>query len=295
MRRSLPPLNALKAFEAAARLLSFSKAAEELFVTQGAVSKQVQLLEGHLDQTLFERKATGIELTEAGSRYLPTIAEALEAIQSATAVLQQASVEQETVRLSVTPSFSSLWLIGQLNRFQQDCPDIQLDIEVGDRYTRKTDSDADLMVRCLPISEHVDGHLLAREKLLLVVSPELYPQPPQSIEELVSAPAIRHVTRPNIWQALINDLEGDFEGVRFSNGFQHFYMVAEAVKERLGMGLIPDFMAAPMLARGELMNPLSISLNSGYGFYLLASNYKANIRKNQQVWDWLERSFKNTD
>src|SRR5690606_14082441 len=147
MARRLPPLNALRAFEAAARHLSFTRAAEELFVTQAAVSHQIRLLEDHLGLKLFRRLNRKLLLTEAGQQYLPSVRSAFDELNAATQRLE-AGDRQGILTVSVIPSFAARWLVPRLGRFREAHPEIDLrlaatlanvdftrdDVDVGIRY-----------------------------------------------------------------------------------------------------------------------------------------------------------------
>ena len=115
MSRRLPPLNALRAFEAAARHLSFTRAADELFVTQAAISHQVKALEAHLGVQLFRRLNRGLMLTEQGQAYLPPVRRAFDLIQDATSRVMETD-ENGTLTVSVLPSFGARWLVARLGR-----------------------------------------------------------------------------------------------------------------------------------------------------------------------------------
>lgn len=125
MPRALPPLNALRAFEAAARLLSFKRAAAELHVTQGAISHQVRALEAALGVTLFVRLHRALRLTDAGARYLPAVRGAFDALDAATRALAPAGGGAR-LRVSVLPSFGARWLVPRLGGFRAKHPRIDL-------------------------------------------------------------------------------------------------------------------------------------------------------------------------
>jgi len=293
MKRSLPPLNALKAFESSARCLSFSRAAEELCVTQGAISKQVQQLEQYLYQALFERLPTGIRLSAAGERYFPVISQSLDAIQSITSQVKQTARKVSVVSLEVTPSFSSLWLIPRLTTFSAAYPDIHLEISTGDGYVNSRELNADIAVRCLPLGSYADAHLLVKEQLWLVAGIEQQVSGPlRSLDELGKQTLLPHLTRPQLWQKL---MAGQFSDappeLHFGTGFEHFYMTLEAVQHGVGIGLVPDFMASAGICRGELVNPMNTRFDSGYGYYLVVPEYKAAMQKNKWVKEWLLAQF----
>ncbi|MBV1786711.1 LysR family transcriptional regulator [Marinobacterium sp. D7] len=294
MPGSMPPLNALRSFEVAARRLSFSRAAQELCVTQGAVSKQIQLLEQYLEQPLFNRSPAGLSLTDAGRQYLPAISRALEMIQSATASLQQRAQDNEALTLNLTPSFSNLWLIPRLERLRQAMPGLNLTMVTGDGVFQFQGTQADMAIRCLPLSlSHEHSQLLREEVLLPLISPDLLrEQPINRPEDLLAHPLIRHTTRPQLWRQFLQQMVGgEPKPPQFNHGFEHFYMSLEAARRKLGVALVPDFMAAEALDSGELANPLHIAYRSGYGFYFLVPPYRARSLGVQRFHAWLEQQL----
>ena len=140
----LPPLNSLRAFDAAGRRLSFRAAADELGVTQGAVAQHVRQLEAHLDVTLFERVPKGLAFTSPGRSYHARIAEAFAELRAATVALRP---EQDKVVISVTPTFAAKWLIPNLPDFAEIHPDIDLRIMATEKVSSFHSDGIDLAVR----------------------------------------------------------------------------------------------------------------------------------------------------
>src|ERR1041385_135083 len=173
MARRLPPLNALKAFEAAARAESFTRAAEELNVTQGAVSHQVKALEDTLGLKLFNRERQRLIITEAGREYLAVVRDALDRIALGTErVVQRQSRGGLTV--STSPDFAAKWLVVRLGRFIEAHPDIDLRVSATTQYVDFAREDVDVAIR------HGDGNWtsldvvrLYSERLFPVCSPKL--------------------------------------------------------------------------------------------------------------------------
>src|SRR5262245_16193435 len=173
MLRRLPALNALKAFEAAARHESFTRAAEELCVTQGAVSHQVKALEEELGVKLFNREHQRLVITEAGREYLAVVRDALDRIAVGTErVVQRQSAGVLTV--STSPDFAAKWLVHRLGRFAESHPDIDLRVSAAAYHVDFAREDVDLAVR------HGDGNWpghdvvrLCSERLFPVCSPKL--------------------------------------------------------------------------------------------------------------------------
>jgi len=146
MAPRLLPLNALRAFESAARHLSFSRAAEELSVTPGAVSQQIRQLEDHVGGPLFLREARGLSLTEAGQAALPLLREGFDRLMDASALLRQPQ-RRPQLRVSVTPSFAAKWLTPRLDGFLAEHPEVEVWISADMALAELSEEGADLAVR----------------------------------------------------------------------------------------------------------------------------------------------------
>src|SRR5499427_1411923 len=173
MLRRLPPLNAIKAFEAAARSQSFTRAAEELNVTQGAVSQQVKALEATLGIKLFDRERQRLVITEAGREYLAVVRDALDRIAVGTERLVQRQ-SSGVLTISTSPDFAAKWLVHRLGRFAESHPEIDLRVSATAPHVDFVREDVDLAVR------HGDGKWpgldivrLCSEQLFPVCSPKL--------------------------------------------------------------------------------------------------------------------------
>lgn len=297
MASKLPPLNALKAFEASARKLSFSQAAEELCVTQGAISKQIKLLEAHLQTALFDRNANGISLTHAGRQYLPSIMDALQTIHSSSAQLQQQNHHHQQLTLNLIPSFANLWFIPRLDKLAAQLPDLTFQILVGDGQFQFHQNSADIAIRCLPLSlTHEHSSLLIKEILVPVIHPELLLKKPiHHPEDLLQHSLISHVTRPQLWpQFLAQVITGEnkhLNRAKYHHGFEHFFLSLEAAKHQQGIALIPELFARPALQRGELVKPLDINYESGYGYYFLSPFYRQHASLNQTLLEWFSKEL----
>src|SRR5579863_7314501 len=147
MSKAIPPLSALRAFEAVARRVSFSRAAEELHVTPGAVSQQIRLLEDLLGQSLFMRSKRSVALTEAATRMLPEVQAGLALLARATSSSKFAASHERTLTISVAPSFASKWLLPRLRDFSDRYPDIDLRISATVSLADFRRDDVDLAIR----------------------------------------------------------------------------------------------------------------------------------------------------
>src|SRR5512143_2579237 len=175
--RRLPSLDFLRGFEAAGRLLSFTRAADELFVTQSALSRQVQALEAALGVTLFERSHRALTLTRAGAAFHREIAATLAAIAAA-AERVRASEREPGVTLTTTVSFASLWIVPRLPAFRARHPNVEVYVSANDRLVDLARGDVDLAIRYLAeASVPSDAVRLFGERMLPVVSPDVAHDP----------------------------------------------------------------------------------------------------------------------
>ena len=174
----LPPLNALRAFEAAARLESFARAADELAVTPGAVSQQIRSLEDHVGTPLFVREGRGLSLTEAGRAAANVTSDAFETLERAVALMRQ-PVQRRALTVSVAPSFAGKWLAPRLHRFQQDHPGLEVWIAATSERVDLGAGAADLAIRYGPGGDMtLNEERLLPEEVLPVCSPDLLHEGP---------------------------------------------------------------------------------------------------------------------
>ncbi len=289
MPRRLPPLNAVKAFEAAARHLSFTKAAEELNVTQGAISKQIRILESFLDTPLFERHAGGIALTEAGHQYMPVVAGVFDTLAYATRNLKDQVDASEPLLLNVIPSFASIWLLPRLNSFYERYPTIQVDIVTGDGQMNFANTNADVAIRCLHRDRApLHAERILEEHLMVVAAPNLLEEKPIiTPADLLQHRLLPHSTRPGQWSRVLESFGVNPELGNYGAGWEHFYMTLQAVRAGLGVGLVPDFLAEEAIRCGDLVNVLGVTIKSDYEYYWLCPGYKAGLHKVHVFHRWL--------
>lgn len=289
MYQSLPPMKTLRSFEAAARLSSISKAAIELCVTQGAVSKQIKILESALGIGLFERTSNGVSLTLEGQQYFIVVANALSELNEVSQQLKQHPVQQQ-LWLDVIPSMTHIWLIPRIRSFEQLYPHLKVNLISGDGIPEFNTTHVDIAIRCLKPSM-AQGHMLElfEEKLLLVAAPSLLEKAPiQTLSDIFQHPLLIQNTRSHLWDNFMQQQGAVVKSnSHFGMGFQHFYMSLKAAEEGLGLALIPDFLAREALAQGKVVNPLSLSGLSEYRYYLFSPNYKSQLKKTHEFSQWL--------
>ncbi|MBV8047939.1 MAG: transcriptional regulator GcvA [Paludibacterium sp.] len=253
-----PPLNALRVFEAAARLESFSAAAAELFVTHGAVSKQIKQLEEWLGQPLFERSGGRVRLTDAGWRYLVQVQDGLDLIANATAQLQQPD-RQRRLSINATPTFASYWLLPRLAAFREQFPDLELHLVTSDRDIRRLDAPFDIAIRRGP--GDWPGHIarpFLKEWELPLASPALLTRLPVRAPGDLAAHTLLHAdTRPTAWPRWLT-LAGVAElKPAGAMHFDRFSLALQAACDGLGVVLGPLPMARRLLDQGLLLAPLA--------------------------------------
>ena len=288
MARRLPPLNALRSFEAAARHLSFTRAAEELNVTQAAISHQVKGLEERLGVVLFRRLNRSLLLTDAGQSYLPEVRDAFDRIAEATwRITAHDSVGVLTV--SVLPSFAAKWLVQRLGRFREAHPDIDVHVAPSDDLVDFARENVDLAIRYGQGEwPGLRADRLMTEEVFAVCSPNLLQGP-----HPLRAPAdLRHHT------LLHDDLRIDWrmwlmaagvDGVdsRRGPGFTDSSMVIQAAVEGQGVALGRSALAAADLAAGRLVKPFDISLPAAVAYYVVCPEATAGRPKIVAFREWV--------
>jgi LysR family transcriptional regulator, glycine cleavage system transcriptional activator len=295
MAERLPPLNALRCFDVAAKHLSFTKAAAELHVTHSAVSHQIKALEEWLGLPLFRRINRGLVLTEAGQAYLKPIREAFERLGDATRRLRVRE-RSGPLTVSVMPSFAGKWLVPRLGRFRQRHPDIDVRISASSELVDFERDDVDIAVRYgrgdwpgLKIE------LLMHETLFVVCSPRLL-EGPDAIRE--PADIARHTLlsdldwRIDIWQLWFEAAGlGGIEGRR-ALSFNYSNLMLQAAVDGLGVGLSQHALAGDDLAAGRLVRPFDISLPTEYAYYVVTPEASAERPKTAAFRDWLKDEAK---
>ena len=288
MARRLPPLNALKAFEAAARHASISRAAEELFVTQGAVSHQVKALEAELGLKLFNREHQRVVITEAGRNYLEVVRDAFDRISAGTERLLQRE-SSGVLTVSTSPNFASKWLVHRLARFAAAHPGIDLRISASLHHVDFAREDVDLAIR------HGDGQAtglhvtrLRTEELIAVCSPKLL-----AGKNALRRPAdlgrypLLHINDRKDWKKWL-----DAAGVKTVDGSRGLIlnqasMAIDAAVDGQGIALARSALAAWDLNCGRLVRPFALSMPVPYAYWIVCPNATASLPKIVTFRNWL--------
>ncbi|MFJ4063739.1 LysR family transcriptional regulator [Pseudomonas sp. NPDC089996] len=263
MAHDLPPLNALRAFEATARVNSVSQAAEALHVTHGAVSRQIKVLEEHLGVALFVKDGRGIKLTDAGVRLRDASAEAFDRLRSACAELSR-DVSEAPFVLGCSGSLLARWFIPRLGRLKADLPELRLHLSAGegDLDPRRPGLDALLVYAEPPWPADMQVHVLAQERIGPVLSPHF-----ASFDRLQAAPAkalldeaLLHTTsRPQAWPTWAAEQGLESGALQYGQAFEHLYYLLEAAVAGLGVAIAPQPLVADDLRAGRLSAPWGFS------------------------------------
>ena len=275
MRRKIPSLQALACFEAAARHESYTRAAQELALTQGAVSRQITALEEFLGQTLFRRTRHGVALTERGRDYCAQVAPRLQGLEQDTLDAMSPQGSGGTLHLAAVPTFATRWLIPRLPQFHALHPDITVHIDTRTRPFLFADSGFDCALFA-GTPEQISAWAGTRATRLLpeVVVPVCSPAllggaAERTPAELATLPLLQQSTRPNAWRAWFEACGISVETALSGPRFEQFSMTAAAAVCGMGVALVPRLLVQGELQRGELVVACDIALPEDRAVYLM--------------------------
>jgi LysR family glycine cleavage system transcriptional activator len=285
LARRLPSLNALKAFEAAARHESFTKAAEELSVTQGAVSHQVKALELELGIRLFDRERQRLIITRAGRSYLDVVRDAFDRIALGTERIQHQS-RAGALTVSTSPDFAAKWLVNRLGRFAETHRDIDLRISATLHHVDFAREDVDLAVR------HGDGNWeglhvtrLCSEQLFAVCNPKLR-QRMREPSDVLKFPLL-HLDDRKDWAEWLE--AAGVVDAELSHGpvLNRASMVIDAAVDGQGVALARTTLAAWDLINGRLVRPFPAALRLSKTYWIVCPKATSMLPKITTFRDWL--------
>lgn len=293
MKRKIPNTQALVCFEAAARHESFTKAAQELALTQSAVCRQIASLEDFLGVPLFRRTRRGVLLTEAGATYSRRIGQRLDAVERDTLALMAHPGLAGSLDLAVVPTFATRWLLPRLPRLAAQVPDLVLNLETRTRPFLFAESEFDgalyagtpEQVANWPGTEAV---ALLREDLVPVCSPALIsPQHRLQPAEVARYPLLQQSTRPDAWRRWFA-AQGvqpprDAAGPRY----ELFSMLAAAAAQGMGLALMPTLLIEAELARGELVVACDRPHRGERSYYFVTPERKAGDPLLARLREWI--------
>lgn len=275
MRRKIPATHTLLCFEAAARHESYTRAAQELALTQSAVSRQVAALEEYLGQPLFTRTRHGVALTPRGREYAAQVAERLLALERDTLNAMSTQGTQGAIHLAAVPTFATRWLIPRLPQLQEEHPDIVVHIETRTRPFLFADTGFDAALYAGTAEQVANwagtqATLLVHEEVLPVCAPRLLGQAgawsPQAIAEL---PLLQQSTRPFGWSQWFDAMGGATPHALSGPRYELFSMTATAAIHGMGVALVPRLLIETELARGDLVVACDQPLRGERAYYLV--------------------------
>jgi len=288
--RLLPSLNALRTFEAVARHNSFTRASEELNVTQSAASRLVRSLEDYLQVPLFTRQSRRIELTDQGRFYNELVRDSLDRIEAGTVELIASKDGKGTLSIGMLPTFGTRWLVPRLASFQEAHPEIALNIISSDGELDFTKQRIDVAIRFghgnWP-SAIVDP--LMAEEIQVVCSPKLMEgaHPIVDYESLKHHRLIRHSTRPNGWEHWFRAVGASRDDLHWGPSLEHFFMVIQAAIAGLGVALLPSFLVEDDIRNGKLVAPFTVRVAGPGAYYLVTSAAKSELPRVKLFRKWL--------
>lgn len=278
MRLRSPSMSELHAFATAARLGSFTRAAETLCVTQGAISRAIARLEEHFGQPLVHRNAHRLTLTEAGRIYLEAVAGPLAALEAASAaMLQRDQARQHHLTLSAVPTLASVWLVPRLPDFHRRHPDIRLDFVP---YRRNEDlsgpsPDAALLAG---VADKWPGlqvdYVIGREMVPICHPARAHARRAagrwQHPADLLQEPLLFHTTAPANWQHWLEAAGVPSAAPRLATGFDQVSILVQAVKADMGVAVLQRCLVRDEIAAGAVVAPFDLPIRLQRGYFLCA-------------------------
>ncbi|MFO1121337.1 MAG: transcriptional regulator GcvA [Hyphomicrobiales bacterium] len=299
MRRQLPPLNALRAFEAAARHLSISRAASELNVTPAAISHQIRLLEDHIGLPVFMRNGRGLSLTDAGAAGVRDLREGFARLTAAMDAIDSLG-EAGVLSVSVAPSFAAKWLLPRLDTFQTRHPEIDVHVSASMQLVDFARDGVDLAIRygAGGYSELTVEKLLI-ERVVPVCSPELIAAAGglRSVDDLVGVTLLHDDSPDNDpscpnWEMWLRAAGNTHIDTTRGPRFNQSSLVIEAAVLGRGIALAKAALAAEDLRSGRLVQPFASVMTVDFAYYIVAPRGKLNLPKVSYFIDWLRQQAK---
>jgi LysR family glycine cleavage system transcriptional activator len=288
VRPRLPPLNAIKAFEAAARLGSFTRAAEELNVTHGAVSRQIRVLEDWLGTSLFLRTSRNAMPTRAGADLLVEAGPALDRLAAAAFSLRHGARASGLLHISALPTFAMRWLIPRLPEFQREHPALDLRIVTASTPAEQFRMGADVVLSGPSRQAGWVGSRFLAEMYLPLLSPGLIRDHPlRAPADLAHHTLLHAATRREMWSrwltaAGITDLRPARNQV-----FEHFYFAIQAAVEGLGVVMGPLALVGDELREGRLLAPIKEPTLGTRGYFVYAPETSSGAPAVTTLRRWL--------
>ncbi len=293
MRRRCPTISELNAFISAARHLSFSKAAKELFVTQSAISRHIATLESYLGHALFIRGVNGLALTHTGGVYLKLVRPVMHSLEAATSQVMYTARQAQSLSLSAAPTFAASWLFPRLHGFRAVHPQISINFvryRAIDNMQAETDCDAAIQYGYGDWPSAEATYLVGKETSVVCSAPYRDALKVRGLQDLKRCVLLQHIELPLSWTDWFSANLGDYESARFGPGFNLFNMVIQAAASDMGVALVPTCLVERELASGQLVELFGRRFESPLGYYLCAPNWQTDLESYQLFAAWLRHA-----
>ncbi|MBE3636653.1 LysR substrate-binding domain-containing protein [Mangrovicoccus algicola] len=288
MRRFLPSHTALQAFESAARYMSFTKAAEDLSITQSGVSRQIANLEGLLGVKLFERVGSRLVLTDAARGYLPEITAALDRIEQASVSCVRGRSLQEALTIGIHPTLGARWLTPRLGGFLSGNPGVLIELAA---ITSEPDLSAGridaAVLRGRGSWAGCRSQALFPEWLVAVAAAGVIPPQGAGVLDFEALPSLQNASRPDLWLAWLRGAGRRHRGAIRGPRFAQSEMLIAAARGGLGVAVVPLPLVEGELARGELVTPLGEPVPTGESYWLVQPEARADAPAPHRFARWI--------
>lgn len=290
MRRFVPSLSALLAFESAARHMNFTKAAEDLAVTQSGISRQISALETMLGAKLFERVGSRLVLTEIAKAYLNEISSGLNQIEQASVNCVRGQSLDAALVVCAHPTLASRWLTPRLHSFLQDRPDTILDFVTTTKDIDFTDTRIDAAVlRGRGSWTASRSQELFREELVVVAAPDVVEDRLATDElDFDTLPTLQNASRPDLWLTWLRGAGLRHKGAIRGPRFPHSELLIAAAKSGLGLAIVPLIYVEKELETKELVLPFGGPVPTADSYWLVQPEQRAEIPMAHQFGLWLK-------
>ncbi|RXZ38248.1 LysR family transcriptional regulator [Oxalobacteraceae bacterium CAVE-383] len=292
--RKIPPLNSIRAFEAAARLVSFTKAGQELNVTHGAISRQVAILEEWLGVTLFRRVNAHLVLTSAGKKLFDESSAALDRI--AVAAMHISNVNNAELTVSAPPTFTLRWLIPRFSTFQRRHLDLRVRLVTSLSPVDFSGKEYDIAIRgALEPPDPATSRFFLTESILPVCHPDLLEKHAlETPEDIAFHTLLTYSTEPYRWDAWLANLDASHVRPAHTINFEQMYFTLQAAMEGLGIALVPYFLVIDDIAAGRLCTPFgSLGVQTRAYYANVDPNSDGHVARSAFI-DWLEEEGRAT-
>lgn len=287
IRRRIPSTTALLCFEAAARTENFARAAEDMNITQSALSRQIQVLEGYVKQLLFTRVKQRVKLTSAGATLIAELAPQLELLEAMFLKIKSHDNRDGALNVGIYPTLGSRWLMPKIIKLTQEQPGLMLNTIT---YLSNADIDPNIIdlaiVQGDPPWKGYRSDYLMSETLVAVAAPQILHNPISDPVDLLSFRILQHTTRPRSWKIWLQEQGYALPHRIIGPMFNQFEMLIDAVKAGHGLAVVPLVLVQRELSKGTLIKAHAHEATPASAYYLLTPDMKVGIQKIDRLRKW---------